>query len=121
MTNEPAVEAPSRPPPRLAGPSSQRWLQLTAGIVGMIAVANYQYSWTLFVAPLEKQHGWSRVAILDALNLCFILAQTWLVPIEGYLADRFGPRKLLVLGGALAGLAWVVCSTTGSLTVLYAA
>jgi OFA family oxalate/formate antiporter-like MFS transporter len=87
----------------------------------MVAVANYQYSWTLFVGPLQDRHGWGRVAILDALNLFFILAQTWLVPVQGYLADRFGPRKLLVLGGALAAGAWVVCSVTGSLAVLYAA
>jgi OFA family oxalate/formate antiporter-like MFS transporter len=100
---------------------SNRWAQLSAGILGMIAVANFQYSWTLFVEPLDRRHNWGRVAILDALNLCFILAQTWLVPIQSYLADRFGPRRLLVLGGALAAGAWVICATTTSLTTLYAA
>jgi OFA family oxalate/formate antiporter-like MFS transporter len=97
-----------------------RWMQLTAGIAGMVAVANFQYSWTLFVPPLRK-HGWSDVAILDALNLFFIQAQTWLVPVEGYLADRFGPRRLLVGGGALAALAWVINAQTSSLAVLYGA
>jgi OFA family oxalate/formate antiporter-like MFS transporter len=107
-----------------ARPSSllrNRWVQLAAGITGMIAVTNFQYAWTLFVEPLEEGHGWSRVAVLDALNVYFVLAQTWLVPVEGYLAERFGPRRLLVLGGALAGLAWGVNARTDSLTVLYAA
>jgi OFA family oxalate/formate antiporter-like MFS transporter len=98
-----------------------RWLQLAAGIAGMVAVANFQYSWTLFVQPLHQRHGWSKVEILDSLYIFFTLAQTWLVPIEGYLADRFGPRRLLVLGGVLCALAWVICSRTDSLAVLDAA
>jgi OFA family oxalate/formate antiporter-like MFS transporter len=100
---------------------SNRWVQLTAGIVGMIAVANFQYSWTLFVLPLRDRHGWDEVAIQYALYLFFLSAQTWLVPLEGYLAERFGPRKLLISGGVLAGLGWVISSQTGSLVVLYAA
>jgi OFA family oxalate/formate antiporter-like MFS transporter len=98
-----------------------RWVQLAAGIIGMVAVANFQYSWTLFVKPLQERHGWSRVAIQDSLYIFFTLAQTWLVPVEGYLADRFGPRRLLVLGGFISGLAWVICSRTDSLPVLDAA
>jgi OFA family oxalate/formate antiporter-like MFS transporter len=98
-----------------------RWVQLAAGIVAMVAVANFQYSWTLFVQPLQQRHHWSRVAIQDSLYVFFVLAQTWLVPVEGYLADRFGPRRLLVTGGVLSALAWVICSRTDSLLVLDAA
>jgi OFA family oxalate/formate antiporter-like MFS transporter len=98
-----------------------RWVQLAAGIVGIVAVANFQYAWTLFVGPLEARHGWSREAILYALTIFFTSAQTWLVPLEGYAAERFGPRRLLLVGGALAGLAWVVNAHASSLAVLYAA
>jgi OFA family oxalate/formate antiporter-like MFS transporter len=96
------------------------WLQLAAGILAMVAVANFQYAWTLFVDPL-KRHGWTRVEILDALTIYFTLAQTWLVPAEGYLAERFGPRRLLIAGGIMAALAWVINARTESLVVLYAA
>jgi OFA family oxalate/formate antiporter-like MFS transporter len=98
-----------------------RWVQLAAGIVAMVAVANFQYAWTLFVLPLQQRHGWRREDILDALNLFFVSAQTWLVPLEGYLAERFGPRRLLLAGGVLAGLAWAINAHTSSLAVLYAA
>src|SRR5262245_15933013 len=87
----------------------------------MVAVANFQYSWTLFVLPLQERHPWKREEFLAALNIFFTLAQTWLVPFEGYLADRFGARRLVVVGGVLAGLAWVVLSATSSLSVVYAA
>jgi OFA family oxalate/formate antiporter-like MFS transporter len=97
---------------------SNRWVQLAAGILGMVAVANFQYSWTLFVAPLQAAHGWSRVEILDALAIYFTLAQTWLVPAEGYLAERFGARQLIIVGGALAGLAWAINAWTSDLDVL---
>src|SRR5436189_4446780 len=100
---------------------SNRWVQLVAGITGMVAVANFQYSWSLFVLPMQNRHGWEREAIQHALYLFFIPAQTWLVPLEGYLAERFGPRKLLISGGVLASLGWVINANTDSLSMLYAA
>src|SRR2546421_7859359 len=100
---------------------SNRWVQLVAGITGMVAVANFQYSWTMFVLPLQERHGWKEVDIQYALYLFFVPAQTWLVPLEGYLAERFGPRKLLISGGVLAGLGWCINAGTSSLGFLYAA
>ncbi len=100
---------------------SNRWVQLITGITGMVAVANFQYSWTLFVLPLQQRHGWEELAIQKALYFFFVPAQTWLVPLEGYLAERFGPRKLLISGGVLAGLGWIINAGASSLPILYAA
>lgn len=36
-----------------------RWLQLSAGIVCMVMIANLQYGWTLFVHPINDKYGWS--------------------------------------------------------------
>lgn len=96
-----------------------RWVQLSAGILGMVAVANFQYAWTFFVLPIHRRHGWGEEEIQVAYSL-FLLAQTWLVPMEGYLADRFGPRLLVVGGGLLTALAWAINSMADSLGVLYA-
>ncbi|MFO0965360.1 MAG: oxalate/formate MFS antiporter [Gemmataceae bacterium] len=100
---------------------SNRWVQLVAGITGMVAVANFQYSWTLFVLPLRERHGWDEVDIQYALYLFFVPAQTWLAPLQGYLAERFGPRKLLISGGVLAGLGWMINAGASSLGMVYAA
>jgi len=51
----------------------------------------------------------------------FLLIETWLVPVEGYLVDRFGPKWVVLGGGILVGIAWVMNSVASSLAVLYAA
>ena len=95
-----------------------RWGQLLMGIVCMAMIANLQYGWTLFVNPIADKHGWSRAAIQVAFTI-FVLTETWLVPIEGYLVDRFGPRPVVLVGGILCGLGWVLNSFADSLPMLY--
>jgi OFA family oxalate/formate antiporter-like MFS transporter len=99
---------------------STRWLQLAVGIIAMVAVTNFQYAWTLFVLPLDQQHGWGREAIQVAFSI-FLMAQTLPVPLEAYLADRFGPRLLVAAAGILVASAWAINATTNSLGMLYVA
>ena len=98
--------------------SGGRWVQLAVGIVGMVAIANLQYGWTLFVNPIDSKFHWGKPAIQIAFTV-FVLAETWLVPFEGYLVDRFGPRWLVAIGGVLVGAAWWVNAQASSLFALY--
>lgn len=100
--------------------SHNRWIQLFAGILSLVAIANFQYAWTFFVLPLQHRHGWSRESIQVAFSV-FLFAQTTLVPVEGYLAERFGPRRFLIAGSILVALAWVMNAYATSLAVLYVA
>jgi len=104
----------------LKGPPGGRWLQLVIGIVCMAMVANLQYGWTLFVGPIDATHHWGRAAIQVAFTI-FVLTETWLVPVEGWFVDRFGPRIVVMIGGVLCALAWGLNSIADSLTVLYVA
>ena len=113
------MEAGSRPG-ALVRPASYRWLQLFMGIVCMAMIANLQYGWTLFVNPISVKYGWTRASIQVAFTI-FVLTETWLVPFEGYLVDRFGPRPVVLVGGLLCGIAWVTNAYAGSLVVLYIA
>src|SRR6266478_653411 len=101
-------------------PASYRWMQLLMGIVCMAMIANLQYGWTLFVNPIADKYGWSKAAIQFAFTI-FVLTETWLVPIEGYLVDRFGPRPVVMIGGLLCGVGWVLNSFADSLVTLYIA
>jgi OFA family oxalate/formate antiporter-like MFS transporter len=90
------------PAPRVVN----RWIQLTAGVIAMAAIANLQYAWTLFTTPLT-QNLHATLAAVQVAFATFILAETWLVPFEGYLVDRIGPRLMLTVGGVLVGLGWI--------------
>jgi OFA family oxalate/formate antiporter-like MFS transporter len=84
----------------------------------MSLIANLQYGWTLFVTPMDEQQHWGRAPIQVAFTI-FVLAETWLVPLEAYLVDRFGPRPVVLIGGALVGLSWIIDSQANTLFWLY--
>src|SRR5467141_2541701 len=100
------------------GPLSNRWLILLFSVLSMVAVANFQYGWTLFVPPLQKHLHAEQAAIQVTFTL-FVLLETWLVPFEGWLVDKFGPRLLVMIGGILAGLGGVGAGYAETLTQLY--
>jgi len=95
-----------------------RWVQLIAGIIAMMAIANLQYAWTLFTTPLTKSLN-ATLAAVQVAFAAFILCETWLVPFEGYLIDRLGPRLVIGIGGILVGLGWIGSGTAASLYGLY--
>src|SRR5437868_14249080 len=98
-------------------PASYRWLQLFMGIVCMAMIANLQYGWTLFVNPIAEKYGWTKAAIQVAFTI-FVLTETWLVPIEGYLVDGFGSRPVVLVGGLVCGVGGVMSSFADSLALL---
>lgn len=95
-----------------------RWLILFFSVISMIAVANFQYGWTLFVAPLQK-HLNVELALIQVTFTVFVLLETWLVPFEGWLVDTFGPKLLVMIGGLLAGAGWYGSGKADTLTQLY--
>jgi OFA family oxalate/formate antiporter-like MFS transporter len=97
----------------------QRWFQLGASLVAMIMIANLQYAWTLFVSPLQAETHWSLSDIQFAFTL-FILFQTWVQPLDGWLIDRLGPRGFITAAGVLCGLGWAGMGLATSLPALYA-
>ena len=101
-------------------PTAYRWVQLAVGIICMAMIANLQYGWTLFVSPIDAKFHWGRASIQVAFSI-FVLLETWLVPVEGYLVDRFGPRLVVLAGGILCGIAWAMNAYADSLMFLYVA
>jgi MFS transporter, OFA family, oxalate/formate antiporter len=100
--------------------NAYRWGQLVMGIGCMALIANLQYGWTLFVAPMESKNHWGLTAIQFAFSI-FVVVETWLVPVEGWLVDKFGPRPVIAGGAILAGVAWVLNSQATTITELYVA
>src|SRR5438034_1139728 len=103
---------------RATASEATRWGQLIFGIICMVMIANLQYGWTLFVNPIDQKYHWGRAAIQVAFTI-FVLTETWLVPVEGYLIDRFGPKVMIFGSGLLVGIAWVINAYASSLFLLY--
>lgn len=97
---------------------NNRWFQLVASLIAMIMIANLQYAWTLFVQPLQAGTGWKLSDIQAAFTL-FILCQTWVQPLDGWLIDRLGPRGFITAAGVLCGLGWAGMGYATSLPMLY--
>jgi MFS transporter, OFA family, oxalate/formate antiporter len=100
--------------------NATRWGQLIFGIICMVMIANLQYGWTLFVGPIDQKYHWGRAAIQVAFTI-FVVTETWLVPFEGYLIDRFGPRVMVGASGVLVAIAWMMNAYVDSLPLLYVA
>ena len=108
----------STQPARAQANKPNRWIQLILGIVCMASVANLQYGWTLFVLPIQHHFGWTKAEIQIAFTI-FILFETWLVPFEGAIVDRIGPRWMIAAGGVCTFIAWGIDSMATSLWMLY--
>jgi MFS transporter, OFA family, oxalate/formate antiporter len=107
-----------RNPQRGARSPAHRWLQLALGVVCMVMVANLQYGWSLFVYPIDAKYQWGRADIQVAFTI-FVLATTWLMPVAGYLSDRFGARRVAMAGGLLVAMAWGLNAYAASLAGFY--
>ena len=105
---------------RALATDATRWGQLIFGIICMVMIANLQYGWTLFVNPIDDKYHWGRAAIQVAFTI-FVVTETWLVPFEGYLIDRLGPKVMICGSGVLVAVAWLINSVADSLTLLYVA
>ncbi len=99
---------------------AMRWGQLIIGVICMVMIANLQYGWTFFVPDIQKTFGWDRASIQIAFTL-FVLFETWMVPIEGWFVDKYGPSVVIFIGGVLCGIGWVMNSYATSLSAYYAA
>ncbi|HLY55009.1 MAG TPA: oxalate/formate MFS antiporter [Stellaceae bacterium] len=108
MSETPSASAPNR------------WGQLIVGIICMTMIANLQYGWTYFVDPMDQQNHWGKAAISLAFTT-FVATETWLVPIEGWFVDRYGPRIVVAVGGIIVAIGWSLNSIADSLWLLYVA
>ncbi|HEY5291401.1 MAG TPA: oxalate/formate MFS antiporter [Burkholderiales bacterium] len=95
-----------------------RWVQLALGLLCMMAISSPQYVWALLTKPMMAAFG-VKLSQLQVTFSILIVFQTFLSPFQGYLIDRFGPRMLLSIGGALTGLSWILASQVSDVTHLY--
>src|SRR5450631_4853225 len=105
-------------PQQSTSPWANPWVQLVIGVICMACIANLQYGWTLFVDPIDAKYHWGRAAIQLAFTI-FVVTETWLVPIEAWFVDKYGPSIVVAFGGVMIAIAWVLNSYADTLVLLY--
>ncbi len=91
-----------------------RWVQLTAGVLAMIVISNFQYAFTLFTPGLKEQFPAVPYADIALIYTLFILFETWPLPVAGFFIDKFGIRNLMLIGSALIFLGWTLGGTVAT-------
>ena len=99
-------------------PASRRWLIVAALFTVTYGVSTPLAAYGVFLPVFAETFGWSRGAISSALSVNLLLGGLAGFGI-GALADRHGPRVMLVVTVVLAGAAFALVSTVGALWQLY--
>jgi MFS family permease len=73
------------------------WRVLPPALAGIMLCAVHGYSLGVMVGPLEREFGWSRAAITAGPFIISLIA-IWAAPLTGLAVDRFGPRRIALLG-----------------------
>src|SRR5262249_62379251 len=110
------IEEPARSP--VDGLAFRRWSQLILGIVCMVAIANLQYGWTLFVNSIDRKYGWGTAALQWTFSIAIATETFLVVPFGGRLVGRFGPRLICVRGPVIA-VAWVINSLADAFPLFF--
>ncbi|ABW01349.1 MFS transporter [Caldivirga maquilingensis] len=97
----------------------RNWFIIIQGLLPMMLISAYQYSWNLLITPLMRSLNVDLPAIQVAYSL-FVLFSTISQVLGGYIADRRGPRLVGVTGGVLAGLGMVASPLVNGVNQFYA-
>src|SRR4051812_17537602 len=85
------------------------WPVVVACAFGITLYGAGYYALGTFIAPLEKEFGWSR-SMVTAAFLVFAGVGMLMRPPIGLLIDKFGSRRLAVPGAILVGLGFASLS-----------
>ena len=80
-----------------------RWVPLVGGVLGSTTCGLLLYAFSVFIKPLRAEFGWSATEVGLAYAIAVLVFGLMTFP-AGKLSDRFGPRPVVVIGGAIVGI-----------------
>ena len=94
MEADPPVQTKPRPP--LTLPFFYGWLVVALTFMTSLTTSGTRSALTVMILPLEAEFGWSRAAISSAASLNLLIVGLS-APLGGWLMDRFGPRRMMLI------------------------
>jgi MFS family permease len=94
------------------------WVVLGALVVVMLLGSGLRAVFGVFIKPMEATFGWDRAALSGAAAISLLLLGA-AGPIVGWLADQWGPRRVIFVSAILLGLGAVLSSRVSALWQVY--
>ncbi|UCH27883.1 MAG: OFA family MFS transporter [Trueperaceae bacterium] len=83
-----------------------RWTIIVGALLVQIILGTV-YAFSVFVAPLELEFGWGRATTQWAFSFALAAFAITMIP-AGRLQDRYGPRRIAMIGGGLLGVSFLL-------------
>lgn len=87
-----------------------KWLLVFVSNIGVLVSMLYIYAVGAFVLPLEEEFGWSRTTITSGITIISVIAVV-MAPLVGATIDKYGPRKIALVGMVIFCAAYASLST----------
>lgn len=94
------------------------WVVVVAVVVVLMSGSGIRASFGVFIKPIEEEFGWDRVSLSTVAAVSLFLYGA-IGPLVGRLADRWGPRGVLVTGAILLSAGTLGTAHVSSLWQLY--
>jgi MFS family permease len=94
------------------------WVVLGALVVVMLLGSGLRAVFGVFIRPMEATFGWDRAALSGAAAISLLLLGA-AGPIVGWLADQWGPRRVIFVSSILLGLGAMLSSRVSALWQIY--
>jgi len=86
--------------------------------VSMMLVYGIRQSFAVFFPPILNDFGWSRGSTALMLSL-HLMVYGFVAPVAGYLADRWNPRRVMIIGITIIAVATAACGLANELWHFY--
>lgn len=95
-----------------------RWIPLLLGLLSSTTCGMLLYAWSVFIRPLNAEFGWTRAEIAMAFAICCLVFGLMTFP-AGRWSDKLGPRNVVMAGGLILGIGFVLSGFIQSKMQLY--
>ena len=87
------------------------WIIVGISFITLALTDGVWYTFSVFFVALLEEFGWSRSLAVGAFSL-FVIVHSVVAPFAGSMVDRFGPRRVILLGSLFLGMGLTLCSLT---------
>ncbi|MCE5243519.1 MAG: OFA family MFS transporter [Syntrophobacteraceae bacterium] len=95
-----------------------RWVPLVGGVLGSTCCGLLLYAFSVFIRPLRAQFGWSASEVALAYAIACLVFGLMTFP-AGRLSDKYGPRKVVLVGSIILAVGFFLVSTISTKWELY--